>query len=317
MEKYLHGIIDFCIIFFLIKLKMTDVDNIINKVVNDPDYIACLDENEISDYLDRVKPILEREKALIELNGNVVFIGDTHGDFNTTKAIIQRFFNVNHLVFLGDYVDREPMKWGSIYNITYLLLLKYIYPEKIVLLKGNHECNYAIPCFPYEFEFEIIQRYGSSDLHGKYVNIFSLMPLMVITNNIFAAHGGILKDADLEQLKKTGKNDLRAIESLVWSDPVVSPTFRGAGKPFTEDDLVKFLDEINAKVFIKGHDYNTLGISIYRDRCITIFSSSRYKEMGNRGILVARTDKKISKASDLVLEDFSSGRWITYEAKRI
>jgi serine/threonine-protein phosphatase 2A catalytic subunit len=316
MEKYLHEIIDFCIRIFLIEVKMTDVDNITNRVVNDPDYVACLNENEIEDCLEKIKFILEKEKALIELNGNVVFIGDTHGDFSTTKAIVERFFNVNHLVFLGDYVDREPMKWGSIYNITYLLLLKCSYPEKIVLLKGNHECNYAIPCFPYEFEIEIIQRYGSANLHGKYAEIFSLMPLMVLTNNIFAAHGGILKEADLEQLKKTGKNDLGAIESLVWSDPVISPTFRGAGNPFNEEDLVKFLDEINARVFIRGHDYCNLGITIYGDRCLTIFSSCRYKEMGNRGILVASADKEIFSASDLVLEDFSTGKWITYEAAR-
>ncbi|UCF13756.1 MAG: metallophosphoesterase [Thermoplasmatales archaeon] len=295
---------------------MTDVENIINRVVNDPDYVACLDENEIEDCLEEIKPILEKEESLIELNGNVVFIGDTHGDFNTTKAIVERFFNVNHLVFLGDYIDREPMKWGSIYNITYLLLLKCSYPEKIVLLKGNHECNYAIPCFPYEFEVEIIQRYGSSDLHGKYVGVFSSMPLMVLTNNVFAAHGGILKEANLKQLRTTGKNDLGAIESLVWSDPVVSLTYRGAGNSFNEEDLVKFLDGINARVFIRGHDYDNLGISIYGDRCITIFSSSRYKEMGNRGILVAIADKEVSSASDLVIKDFSIGKWIIYEAAR-
>lgn len=292
---------------------MTEIDNIINRVVNDSDYVACLDENEIEICLEKIKGIFEKEKALIELNGNIVFIGDTHGDFNTTKAIVERFFNVNHLVFLGDFVDREPMKWGSIYNITYLLLLKCCYPEKIVLLKGNHECNYAIPCFPYEFEIELIQRYGSSDLHGKYVEIFSSMPLMVLANNVFAAHGGILKGADLEQLKKICKNDLGAIESLVWSDPVVSSTFRGAGNPFNEEDLVKFLDGIKANVFIRGHDYNNLGFSIYDDRCLTILSSCKYKDMGNGGILVARAEKEISGVKDLIVENFSSGHWMNYK----
>jgi len=90
-------------------------------------------------------------------------VGDTHGDFETTKAIVKKFLNnMDHLVFLGDYIDRSPTKWGSIYNITYLMLLKLLYPRKIILLKGNHECNYLIPCYPYEFEKEIIQRFGSS-----------------------------------------------------------------------------------------------------------------------------------------------------------
>ncbi|MDD2665714.1 MAG: metallophosphoesterase family protein [Methanocellales archaeon] len=229
---------------------------------------------------------------------------------------MKRFFDGRYLVFLGDYIDRDPMKWGSIHNVTYLLFLKCRYPEKIFLLKGNHECNYAIPCFPYEFEQEIIQRYGSHRLHKKYVEAFSSMPLMVLAKNVFAAHGGILKGANLEQLRKIGKNDLTSIESIVWSDPIISTTFRGVGDPFNEEDLTKFLDGINARVFIRGHDYSTLGISIYGGRCLTIFSSRRYKEMGNGGILVARAEKEISCTSDLILEDFSTGKWLNYEAAR-
>lgn len=293
---------------------MIDVDDVIDNVIYNPDNVASLDEREIEECLERVIPIVEKEKAMVELDGNAAFVGDTHGDFETTKSIVKRFFDDSNLVFLGDYIDREPARWGSIYNITYLLSLKCRYPEKIFLLKGNHECNYDIPCVPYEFEGEIIQRFGSLRLHKKYVEVFSSMPLMVLTKNIFAAHGGILKGANLERLIKLEKNDLIAIRSIVWSDPTISPTFRGIGDPFNEVELTKFLDEINARVFIRGHDYSTLGISIYGDRCLTIFSSRRYKEMGNKGILVARAEKEISHAKDLILEDFSTGKWINYEA---
>ena len=296
---------------------MIDGASIKNKVIDDPDFVDSLNENEIGTFLGKVKPVLEKEKALIELDGKVVFVGDTHGDFNTTKAIIERFFNYDYLVFLGDYIDREPVKWGSIYNITYLLLLKYSYPEKIILLKGNHECNYIIPCFPYEFEEEIIQRYGSSNLHNKYTEIFSLMPLIVLANNVFAAHGGILKGFDLKSLRNIDKNNATAIEPLVWSDPALSLTYRGAGARFDKKDLIKFLDDIKANVFIRGHDYNTLGFSIYDDRCLTIFSSYRYKDMGNGGILVARAEKKISGIKDLLVEDFSSGHWMNYRVASV
>lgn len=297
---------------------MIDIDDLTDEVINDPNKVAELNEKEIEECLNRVLPVFEEEKALLELHGtNIAFVGDTHGDFETTKAIVKRFFDVDHLVFLGDYIDREPVRWGALYNITYLLLLKQRYPKKIVLLKGNHECNYIIPCFPYEFEEELIQRYGSNRLHKKFVEVFPLMPLMVLGNNVFAAHGGILKGADLDTLRIIGKNDPVIIESTVWSDPVVSPTMRGAGDPFDEKELTEFLDDIKAKVFVRGHDYNTLGVSIYGDRCLAIFSSRRYKEMGNRGILVARAEKKVSNASDLIVEDFSTGKWIRYQiAKR-
>ena len=291
---------------------MVDVENIVDDVVNNPDIVKNLDESQIEECLDKIIPILKKEKTLIELSGKVGFVGDTHGDFKTTKSIIKKFFDLDHLVFLGDYIDREPSKYGSIFNITYLLLLKYRFPEKIVLLKGNHECNYIIPCLPYEFEAEIEKRFGSSKLHDKFVEVFTNMPLMVLTNNVFAAHGGILKAADLNYLKKIGKNDKIAIEALVWSDPVISLTFRGAGFPFNSNDLIEFLENINAKVFVRGHDYDELGFSIYKDKCLTIFSSSLYKEMGNCGILVAKAEKKINNASDLIVEDFSSGKWTKY-----
>ncbi|UCB58094.1 MAG: metallophosphoesterase [Thermoplasmatales archaeon] len=292
---------------------MTEIDNITNRVFNDPDFVACLNEKEIEICLDKVKHFLEREKTFIELNGKVVFVGDTHGDFITTKAIFKKFFNYDYLVFLGDYIDREPVKWGAIYNIIFLLIMKCCYPKKIILLKGNHECNYAIPCYPYEFEREIIQRFDSSDLHQRFIEVFSLMPLMVLSNSVFAAHGGFLKGYDLESLRKIDKNDLRAITSVVWSDPVVSLVFRGIGDRFTEEDLICFLNEINAKVFIKGHDYNTLGFSIYGDRCLTIFSSSQYKDMGNGGVLVAIKDKDVSCVSDLNIKDYSIGKWVDYK----
>ena len=291
---------------------MLDITDIKNRVVYDPDFVTCLNENEIETFLEEIIPVLEKEKAFIELDGKIVFIGDTHGDFNTTKAIVKRFFNYDHLVFLGDYIDREPIRWGSIFNITYLLILKCCFPEKIVLLKGNHECNYIIPCYPYEFEAEIIRRFGSSDLHDKFVEVFSLMPFMILSNNVFAAHGGILKGADQVLLKKVDKNDVTVIESVVWSDPVISPIYRGVGNRFDEKDLINFLDKINACVFIRGHDFYNLGFSIFDDRCLTIFSSCRYKDMGNGGILVAKTEKEVSSVKDLFVEDFSSGHWMNY-----
>lgn len=292
---------------------MYNPDDIVDKVINNPDKVVDLSEKEIEVCLKGVTKIIKNEKALLKLEGNVAFVGDTHGDFATTKAIIKRFSKMDHLIFLGDYIDRAPMLWGSIYNITYLLLLKYRYPKKIILLKGNHEANSIISCYPYEFEEELKHKFGSLSLHKKFEEIFIEMPLMVLARNVYGAHGGILKGFNREKLEKIQKNDKETIVSIVWSDPIISNTYRGAGKPFNEKELIEFLDKIKAKVFIRGHDYETLGVSIYGNRCLTIFSSSSYKEMGNQGILVAKAEKDIFNVKDLTIEDYSIGKWIEYK----
>lgn len=295
---------------------MEDIGELSERVIENPDSVSNLKEKEIEELIEKIKKPLHEENSLVELQqGTTVFVGDTHGDFETTKSIVKNFGDENHIVFLGDYIDRAPRKYGSIYNLTYLLFLKYKYPQKIILLKGNHESNYLLPCSPYRFKLEIKQKFDSTQLHDKFVEAFSLFPLMVTVNNIFAAHGGIIKNANLDQLRSIDKNDRKAVEKLVWSDPTVSPTFRGAGDPFNKKDLDQFLGNINANLFIRGHDYNTLGFSIYGDRCLTIFSSSRYKEKGNGGILVAKAENKVSSISDLEIKDFSTGKWIPYTVK--
>lgn len=273
---------------------------------------------ELEECLENVKEIMEKESALVELNGKVMIAGDTHGDLIVTKAITERFFKkeFDYLVFLGDYTDRAPSEIGSsIPNMNYLLFMKQDFPENIILLKGNHEANYAIPCHPYEFKKEVENAYPG--MHKKYVEVFKNMPLMILSNKVFASHGGILKGYGLEELRKINKNDLHAIESLAWSDPDVSQIFRGIGFPYSREDVEKFLDGIRANLFVKGHDYSTNGIAIYGGRCLTIFSSRRYKDKGNGGVLVAEIGGQIESIKDIKVMDYSNNKWKNYKVEII
>lgn len=260
-------------------------------------------------FIEKALQKLKTEPAFLKLKGKIIVAGDTHGDVVISKEIVKKFFeeNYDYLVFLGDYIDRAPPDVGSsAYNINFLLEMKANYPDKIYLLKGNHEANYAIPCYPHEFKDEVGEEYE------KYIAIFKEMPLAGMLNNVFVAHGGIFK-GDLENMNK---NDIEAIEALTWSDPAIANLYRGAGIPFNYEDLEEFLAKLDAKAFIRGHDYNLNGIIVY-EKCLTIFSSRLYKDMGNKGILIAKINGKINSIDDIIVEDFSDGKWKNYIPKKL
>jgi predicted phosphodiesterase len=299
----------------------------LDRLIQNPDDIDMLNANELSDILSQIEFKLRAldEKALIELNGQgrIIFVGDTHGDFKITKAIVKERFlgkeNDTYLVFLGDYIDRAPKdeRSGSINNIAYLLILKMTYPDHVFLLKGNHETHDIIKFGSYEFERDINRKYGSDyELHEKFVRVFEHLPLMVKTQNgIFAAHGGILKGAEIEALREVYKNSVDAINSIVWSDPMSHASFRGdVGDNFNQEELLEFLENIGANVFIRSHDYLTLGYAIYDKKCLTIFSSRHYEDRGNKGVLIAEADlnQDINDALDLKVKAFK-GNWVDYQ----
>ncbi len=257
---------------------------------------------------------LKKEPAFLKLHGKIMLAGDTHGDVIVTKEIIKKFFDENFdiMIFLGDYIDRAPADIGSsIPNINYLLEMKSTYPDKIFLLKGNHEANYAIPCYPNEFEYEV--KDCCPQLYSYYVMAFKEMPLMALANNVYAAHGGFPIEKNANAIDK---NNVDAIEEITWSDAAISPVFRGAGNNFGEKELNLFLNKINARAFIRGHDYNLNGMIAYK-KCLTIFSSRRYEDMGNGGILIAKVDENINNMDDIEIENFYNGRWKKYKARYV
>ncbi|MEN2985601.1 MAG: metallophosphoesterase family protein [Thermodesulfovibrionaceae bacterium] len=271
-----------------------------------PSLVEDLSYEEILDVFKETAKTLQKEEAFVELNAKeaeAVFVGDTHGDFTVTKKIVKNFLEQQnqYLIFLGDYIDREPEPYGSLYNLLYLCLLKINFPERAYLLKGNHEANYAVECYPYEFEDELINIFGvyGRKLHEEAVSVFKQMPLMLKTQNgIVAAHGGF----PLRGQKVDDKSRVDLVVEILWADPDISPTFRGFGIPkFSEKDLVSFLQSCQANCFIRGHDYRVGGKVIYSNRCITIFTCRRYASVA--GITVAKVDlsKNINNAKDINL----------------
>ncbi len=271
----------------------------------------------------------------------VYFVGDIHGDLDTCKKIMKRFLNWRSdrslrtkgvgvkIVFLGDYIDRAPkeIRNGGALTIMYLLSAKYLYPDDIILLRGNHEAIDLLTFAPYELPMEINELFGadlSEEIHDELVGIFSLLPIFVRTSNgVIASHAAFPRNREVP-IDQIDRSDEESILQTIWGDPKQTKTYRGdisKRANFDEDDLRSFLEYAGASVLLRGHDHKTLGYSMYGDRMFTVFTCSRYEKRGNKGILLVRVlvhrDKKVGSAQDLNIKEITDRKLIDRSIERL
>ena len=84
----------------------------------------------------------EREPRVLRLESPAYVFGDTHGNLEDLHFFSDHIWKLGisltagQLLFLGDYVDRGL---SSLEVVAYLLALKCLEPQKVWLLRGNHE----------------------------------------------------------------------------------------------------------------------------------------------------------------------------------
>lgn len=240
----------------------------------------------IEDLCKSVTEIFLAEESILSLAPPITVCGDTHGQFTDTIRIFDVVGNLpdQQYLFLGDYVDRGSQ---SIENIIFLLTLKVLYPDRIFLLRGNHETEEISTV--YGLRDECIKRYGFG-IYSMLLTVFEAMPFSaLIADKIFCVHGGISSGkCDIETLKAVKRpldlNTSTVITDLLWSDPndevqgfQSSP--RGVSNLFGQNEAEKFLKANNLSMIIRSHEFCSEGTAFPFGKdggVITVFSASNY-----------------------------------------
>ncbi|KAL4550811.1 hypothetical protein Ndes2526B_g08910 [Nannochloris sp. 'desiccata'] len=242
--------------------------------------------------LQRTERLVFQEAALVEVNPSspatsVVVVGDTHGQFHDACRLFEIAGTPSEdrmYIFNGDFVDRGA--WG-IETLVLFCLWKLAFPNKVFMLRGNHE---TVTCtMLYGFKGELEAKYGKSGWKNVFAackKLFAVLPLSaLIKKNTLVLHGGLFRKqpsratgknkrkvdecvvGNLEDLRKASKGGLdpdgigasRLAADVQWSDPTKTPGFlenvaRGIGMTFGPEITERFLRDNNLKLILRSHE---------------------------------------------------------------
>lgn len=258
-----------------------DVDVTIEKALK----CELLDPWATKSLCERLKLVLIRECNVKPVPIPVTVVGDIHGQVFDLLELFKIGGHVPHTnyLFLGDYVDRGPF---SIETITLLACLKLRHPERITILRGNHESRQITQV--YGFYAECFRKFGSAVVWQYFTDLFDYLPIAALVGaSLLAVHGGLSPSIHhLDQIRILDRfqeipHD-GPLADLMWSDPdsektgfVISP--RGAGYVFGYDVVRKFLHLNDLVHIVRAHQLCMCGYQVlFDDSLSTVWSAPNY-----------------------------------------
>ncbi|KAL1658636.1 Metallo-dependent phosphatase-like protein [Schizophyllum commune] len=265
-----------------------------------------LSEPEMKILCERVRAILLEESNIQPVSSPVTICGDIHGQFWDLLELLRKggdipdtsYIFMARTAYQGDFVDRGHY---SLETVSLLLALKARYPDKVSLLRGNHESRQITQV--YGFYDECQQKYGSATVWKACCNVFDYLNLAaIIDGETLCVHGGLSPDIrTLDQIRVLSRAQEipheGALCDLMWSDPdevdnwAVSP--RGAGWLFGESVTREFNHTNALRLIARAHQLIQEGYKyMFDSSLVTVWSAPNYcYRCGNlASILTIRED---------------------------
>lgn len=250
--------------------------------------------------------------------GKTDLIGDLHSDPEALLSVLKstKFFEScrsgksHRLVFMGDYVDRGK---AHLAMTSLLLSLKWLFPSRIILLRGNHDGGEILADgalkLPYrKYDEEPVKDYFPTYLKAleeecstwkgilnAYLSVWRTLGQIAFIRSgdaiDMAVHGGVPRPVlsqgsyysylrSLSDLTDEGHLDAfgrTMVQNVMWSDP-----YRGTGDLregmgrfyFTQEQVLDFLEVIDVNRMFRGHEAVEEGFREHFDgKVFTVFSS--------------------------------------------
>ncbi|KAK4768251.1 hypothetical protein SAY87_003392 [Trapa incisa] len=243
-----------------------------------------LSEGEIRQLCINARQIFLSQPNLVEIRAPVRICGDIHGQYRDLLRLFELggYPPSSNYLFLGDYVDRGKQ---SLETICLLLAYKIRYPDKVFLLRGNHEDAKINRIYGF---YDECKRRFNVRLWKIFTECFNCMPVAaLIDEKILCMHGGISPELQrLDQIREierpTDIPEYGLLCDLLWSDPDPdidgwADSDRGVSCTFGADKVTELLDKNGLDLICRGHQVVEDGYEFFaKRRLVTLFSAPNY-----------------------------------------
>ncbi|CAM9874771.1 unnamed protein product, partial [Sphacelaria rigidula] len=172
--------------------------------------------------------------------------------------------------------------------ILHLFALKLRHPNKVFLIRGNHECSAVSSHFG--FKDECKAKYGLT-VYYRFLLSFQTMPICALIHTtigrIFACHGGISPEvqslSDIEEIDRFAEPEMQGpLCDMLWADPMNEDDRH----KLTDDEYRQFLDTDYVANQVRGcsymFGYNAVQKFLRENRLMYLVRAHEVQEEGFR-----------------------------------